>query len=49
VQLIKGLKKNKKNWGIDIKISFKSKELQNWTSFSSGEKTIVAFVIVIAL
>lgn len=49
VRLIKGLKKSKQNWGIDIKISFKSKEVQNWMQFSSGEKTVVAFVIVIAL
>ncbi|CAD8085040.1 unnamed protein product [Paramecium primaurelia] len=50
IKLIKGLRKNnKKNWGIDIKVSFKNKEVQNWTSFSSGEKTIVAFVILISL
>ena len=54
VRLIRTAKKNKRNnlplFGIDIRVTFKGDgEVQNWYTLSQGEKTVIAFTIVIAL
>jgi structural maintenance of chromosome 3 (chondroitin sulfate proteoglycan 6) len=53
VRLIKTAKRNKKTnqflFGIDIRVAFKHGDMQNWYTLSQGEKTVIAFAIVIAL